>query len=132
MDEKTIDAMVAVATSAMKNAHAPYSKFTVGAALLLKDGRIVPGCNVENASFGATVCAERTAIGAAVAQGDKEFDAVCVIAGIEEIVTPCGICRQSLLEFNRDMTVICVTPGGKREVFKIQELLPHAFTSDSL
>jgi len=132
MDQSTINAMVAAATTAMKNAHAPYSNFTVGAALLLADGRIVPGCNVENASFGATVCAERTAIGTAVAQGATDFKAVCVIAGIEEIVTPCGICRQSLMEFNRDMVVICVTPGGKQETFTISELLPHAFTSDSL
>lgn len=132
LSTETVDRLFAAATKAMHNAYAPYSKFTVGAALLLENGDIVAGCNVENASFGGTICAERTAIGAAVSQGHRNFTAICVTTAADVVVSPCGICRQSLIEFNRDMIVICATQSGERQTFKAGDLLPHAFTSDDL
>ncbi|MBV1866059.1 MAG: cytidine deaminase [Rhodobacteraceae bacterium] len=132
LSTETIDRLFAAATKAMHNAYAPYSKFTVGAALLLENGDIIAGCNVENASFGGTICAERTAIGAAVSQGHRDFKAICVTTTADVVVSPCGICRQSLIEFNRKMIVICTTQNGQRQTFKAGELLPHAFTSEDL
>jgi len=132
LSTETVDRLFAAATKAMHNAYAPYSKFTVGAALLLENGDIVAGCNVENASFGGTICAERTAIGAAVSQGHRNFKAICVTTAADVVVSPCGICRQSLIEFNHDMIVICATQSGERQTFKARDLLPHAFTSDDL
>ncbi len=132
MDAETIDRLIIAAKAAMQNAHAPYSEFPVGAALLLSDGQIVTGCNVENASFGGTVCAERTAISAAVAMGRSDFDAICVIATTENAITPCGICRQTIIEFSRDLQVICCNRDGEHQIYSIADLLPHAFTPDVL
>jgi cytidine deaminase len=124
--------LFAAATRAMHNAHAPYSGFTVGAALLTESGDIITGCNVENASYGATICAERSAIAAAVSQGHKTFSAICVTTAAGSATPPCGICRQTLVEFNRDMTVICHSQHGEQKIFSAGDLLPHAFTSDDL
>ncbi len=124
--------LFAAATQAMHNAHAPYSGFTVGAALLTESGDIVTGCNVENASYGATICAERTAIAAAVAQGHRNFTAICVTTAADSTTPPCGICRQTLVEFNHDMTVICRSQHGEQTTYSAGELLPHAFTAADL
>jgi len=132
LGKEVSDRLFAAATQAMQNAHAPYSGFTVGAALLTESGEIVTGCNVENASYGAAICAERSAIAAAVSQGHKNFSAICVTTAADSATPPCGICRQTLIEFNRDMTVICRSQHGKEHVFTASELLPHAFTSDDL
>ena len=132
MDNKTIETLIAAARAALQNAHAPYSGFRVGAALLLGDGRIVTGCNVENASSGASTCAERTAINAAVAMGRKDITAICVIANTKGVVTPCGICRQTIIEFGRDIAVICCNQAGDHRTHSIAELLPYAFTADDL
>ncbi len=127
LPETTIDQLVRAASAARSFAYAPYSKFLVGAALLCPDGRIFTGCNVENASYGLTVCAERTAVLKAVSEGIASFDAVAVCADTDAPVTPCGACRQVLAEFNPSMTVVCCTASGKKTVYSLSELLPHSF-----
>ncbi|XP_039255061.1 cytidine deaminase-like [Styela clava] len=119
-----------------ENAHCPYSKFRVGAALLSDDGTVYTGCNVENACYPVGVCAERTAICKAVSEGHKKFKAIAVITDREETVTPCGLCRQSLREF-QIKSIYCAkaTPvNGKYEyrLFTLEELLPHSFGPEYL
>ncbi|MGC1373335.1 MAG: cytidine deaminase [Candidatus Sulfotelmatobacter sp.] len=120
--------MLRSATKAMKNAHAPYSKFRVGAAILLSDGKIFSGCNVENASYGMTNCAERTAIFSAVAQlGPKiEIRAVTVVNDHGVPCSPCGACRQVIYEFGPDATVFFDSAEGPKQAH-ITELLPEGF-----
>ena len=120
------------ATTAMERAYAPYSSFRVGAALLAADGTVVEGCNVENASFPAGLCAERVAVGAAVARGMRQFDAVAIVTEAEVPTPPCGICLQVLMEFAPDLPVLSVTRGGAEARWTMSELLPHAFTPTSL
>lgn len=108
-------------------AYAPYSKFQVGAALLAEDGRIISGCNVENASFGLTLCAERNAIVSAVAQGALRFAALVVVTSSDRPVSPCGACRQVLLEFAPSFEVRCYGRDGSELRTTVAELLPHAF-----
>jgi cytidine deaminase len=122
--------LIAKAMGARKKAHAPYSHFTVGAALLAKSGRIYTGCNVENASYGLSICAERTAVFKAVSEGERDFEAIAVVT--ENGVTPCGACRQVLMEFGEDIQVIVADGAGGYRVFGLQELLPEAFTSEHL
>lgn len=124
MTESDINELISKSRLARENSYSPYSNFKVGAALLAKSGRIYTGCNFENASFGAGVCAERVALGNAIAKGELEFDAVCVCA--DRIVSPCGICRQSLAEFG-DMDVICCDSSGGYKVYRLSALLPEAF-----
>jgi cytidine deaminase len=122
-------ALLAAADAARARAHAPYSRFHVGAALLCEDGTVIPGCNVENASYGATICAERTAVAGAVAQGRTRFIAIAV-AGPENIALgPCGICRQVLSEFSPDgsLRVITRDAHGNAQATTIAALLPAAF-----
>jgi cytidine deaminase len=114
-----------VAEQAQKKAYAPYSGFAVGAALLAADGTIYAGCNVENASYGLTICAERNAIAHAVACGAQQFTAVAVVT--DNGVTPCGACRQVLAEFGPRMTVIVADKRGNRRIYALAELLPDAF-----
>jgi cytidine deaminase len=116
------------AYEAMKYAYAPYSGFKVGAAVLTKSGKVFTGCNVENATYGATICAERTAAAKAVSDGEKEFKAIAVASDSIDTVFPCGICRQVLAEFgSEDMKVICTKNSGEYEVYRLKELLPNAF-----
>lgn len=126
IDGKVKRELIMAAVSARENAYAPYSGFKVGAALLTVDGKIYTGANFENASFGAGTCAERVALGCALAAGAREFTAVACVG--EGSITPCGICRQALSEFG-DMTVICAAPDGSdiRE-FMLSELLPYSFS----
>lgn len=136
LDPRTIDRLLAEATAAQATAYAPYSGFRVGAALLLQDGSVVRGCNVENASYGGTICAERTAMVAAVAShgapGNKPV-AVAVVGPTAEALTPCGMCRQFLSEFNLDMTVISASQDGSRRlVMSLRELLPASFGASAL
>ena len=113
---------------AVKNAFAPFSNFHVGAALLASDGRIFTGCNVENSSYGATICAERTALVKAVSEGSRDFIAIAVVSQDGE-AWPCGICRQVLYEFSPEMLVI--TGNDEHlDVVKLNELLPHGFRLD--
>jgi cytidine deaminase len=120
------------AEAAMEQAYAPYSRFRVGAALLASNGTVVEGCNVENASYPAGSCAERVAMGAAVARGLREFEALVIVTEAEIPTPPCGICRQVLMEFAPDLPVLSVTRSGAEARWKMSELLPHAFTPTSL
>jgi len=119
-----------------KFAYAPYSNFKVSAVLVTKSGKIYTGVNVENASYGGTVCAERVAIFKAVSEGEKEFDRIYLYVedkdGNHPIVPPCGICRQVMSEFSMDMKVIMVGDNDKQEVSTVKGLLPHHFDSDFL
>ncbi|MDE3215407.1 MAG: cytidine deaminase, partial [Gemmatimonadota bacterium] len=107
----------------MEAAYAPYSGFRVGAALLAADGAVATGCNVENAAYPAGVCAERVALGAAVAQGHREFLAIAIATEAQEPTPPCGVCRQALVEFSPDLVVLSVTRGGGEARWTLQELM---------
>jgi len=115
----------------MANAYAPYSHFHVGAAIEADDGSIHVGCNVENASYGLTICAERMAVGAAVAAGRRRLVRVAVASGVEPPATPCGACRQLLAEFGLDLEIVTVGPKSERH-WTLRELLPEAFTREAL
>ena len=119
------------ARAAMANAYAPYSKFHVGAAIEAEDGKIYLGCNVENASYGLTICAERMAVGAAAVAGARKFRRVVVATAVEPPASPCGACRQLLLEFGGEMEVIGVGPQTQRR-WMLRDLLPDAFSRESL
>ena len=111
-----------------EKAYAPYSNFPVGAALLTEDGTVFTGCNVENAAYGACICAEQTAIVKAVSEGHKKCKAIAITSNSDDYCVPCGICRQILSEFAPDdLTVICGRAAGEFKAFKLGELLAHAF-----
>jgi cytidine deaminase len=116
----------------MKNAYAPYSEFTVGAALLTADGTVFVGCNVENAAYPAGICAERAAIAAAVANGARQFTALVIATTAEVPTPPCGMCRQVLEEFAPNLPVLSVTSSGEEARWTMSDLLPAAFTPTSL
>ena len=120
--------MTEKAWMAWENAYAPYSHFRVGAAVLsAATGRIYSGCNVENSSYGATICAERTAICKAVSEGKISFRRIAIYADSENWCTPCGACRQFLAEFSPNMEVLCAKAGDRYVSYKLSELLPHTF-----
>ena len=125
--------LVGRAREVLRHAYAPYSEFRVGAALEATDGRVFVGCNVESASYGLTVCAERCAVFAAVAAGDtKDYDAIAIVIDGPELPSPCGPCRQVLWEFSPDTRVLLGTTGGLRKATTLRELLPDAFGPDRL
>jgi cytidine deaminase len=126
-----IERLVAAAAAARDHAYAPYSRFRVGAALLLPDGGVSSGCNVENASFGLAVCAERNAVAAAVAAGARSFRALVVVTDVRPPAPPCGACRQVLSEFG-DFPVILANVTGDRLVTSVSALLPSAFDGRAL
>ena len=115
------------AWAARERAYAPYSKFSVGAALLADSGEIFAGANVENVSFGLTICAERVAVSTAVAAGCRQFCAIAVVADTEMPVIPCGACRQFLAEFSPALAVLCVGRGGLCRSWSLSALLPSPF-----
>ena len=121
-----MDSLLAQARQARDNAYAPYSKFPVGAALRTKSGKVFRGCNVENLSFGLTCCAERNAVFAAVAEGEREFVAIAVVADSKQPVTPCGACRQVLAEFGLDLEVCSANLQGETYTASLRDLLPRA------
>jgi cytidine deaminase len=124
----TDDELVERAKEARQFAHAPYSNFEVGAALLTTDGRVFTGCNIENSTYGLTMCAERVAIFKAVSEGAREFLKVAVVADHENLTPPCGCCRQMIWEFAADETeVILANLSGDVQKFEIKELFPKAF-----
>jgi len=115
------------AMRALDNAHAPYSNFKVGAALLTRDGRVITGCNVENSAYGLAICAETLAVASAVSQGLTEFDEIAIASDDREPTPPCGACRQVLNEFAPNIRISSYTRDGKEASWTLQELLPHAF-----
>jgi cytidine deaminase len=123
--QTTDQQLVAQAIEVAGRAYAPYSKFQVGAVLVGKDGRTFAGCNVENISFGLTICAERNAVFAAVAAGCREFTRIVIVADTEVPASPCGACRQVLAEFNPDLEVVLTNFRGQSETFRLSELLPR-------
>jgi cytidine deaminase len=131
MKQEQIDALVAAATSVRTNAHAPYSNYSVGAAVLTPDGRVFVGCNVENASYGLSVCAERHAVAAAVSAGCKKISGVAVVTSSNPPAAPCGACRQVLAEFG-DFPVVLADLDGRSRATTVSELLPSAFDPETL
>ena len=120
--------LIAKAKEALKYSYSPYSHFAVGAALLSIDGQVFTGCNIENASFGATNCAERTAIFKAVSEGIKDFSAIAVVCSGSQPAYPCGICRQVMSEFFNPDTRIIVEDGDRLRTYTMTEILPESFT----
>jgi len=126
------DALISAAKQAREHAHAPFSNFKVGAALRTVSGRIFGGCNVENATYGLTVCAERVAIFKAISEGERQFDAIAVVTDTPTLTSPCGACRQLIWEFCGDVPVILSNLQGKTEVILMQTLFPKPFDSSNL
>ena len=127
-----MDPLVEAAIRARENAHAPFSKFKVGAAIEDASGRIHTGCNVENATYGLTVCAERVAVFKAVSEGARQFKRVAVVAGTEALTPPCGACRQILWEFCGDVELILANLQGRTESFRLKDLFPRPFDASLL
>ena len=119
--------LVSAALAARENAHARFSNFRVGAALEAADGTIVTGCNIENATYGLTICAERVAMFKALSEGRRHFTRVAIVADTQNPTPPCGACRQILWEFGGDIEVILANPQGETARFKLSALLPHPF-----
>jgi len=138
IDDETLERGLAAARDVRARAHAPYSRFTVGAAVVVGDGELHVGCNVESASYGLTLCAERSALAAMIAGGERGGDLggrvvlVAISTGAEEPTPPCGACRQWLVEFAPDAIVVAEGGGGRREQWSVAELLPSPFTGQGL
>ena len=127
-----MDPLAAAALAARENAHAPFSKFKVGAALEDTAGAIHTGCNVENATYGLTVCAERVAVFKAISEGVRKFRRIAIAADTDTLTPPCGACRQILWEFCGDIEILLVNPRAKTETFQLKELFPRAFDASFL
>lgn len=132
IDDQHLDSLVSKAWESRMYAYAPYSQFRVGAAVLAADGRIFTGANVENASYGLSICAERVAIASAAAAGARSFAAIAVAGEGDRGVVPCGACRQVLAEFSQHAVVIRCLPDGGHTRTTLSELLPEAFTGRML
>lgn len=138
LSAEQIETLAQTALHARNNAYAPYSRYLVGAALLCGDGAVFTGCNVENASYGATNCAERTAFFKAVSEGKREFKAIAIAGGTEgqdpaDYAYPCGVCRQVMQEFGGDDFLVCVVKGIKEyKLYTLKELLPYGFGGASI
>lgn len=132
LKKKLIQKMIEIAKEASEKAYSPYSKYKVGASLLTKSGKIFTGCNIENASFGATICAERVAIFKAISEGEKDFEMIAIYINDEKhIPSPCGICRQVMMEFAPNLKLI-LSNGYEYEIYKLEELLPYPFSKNFL
>lgn len=132
-DKEMIEQLTKEATAMLTRAYVPYSKFPVGASLLTKEGEIFSGCNIENASFGLTNCAERTALFKAISEGKKEFDYLVVTGDTEGPISPCGACRQVMAEFcDPDMPVLLTNKSGDSQETTVTGLLPGAFKSGDM
>ena len=138
LEKSMISKLIETAMEQLKFSYTPYSNFKVGASLLTKNGQIYTGCNIENAAYTPTNCAERTAIFKAVSEGVREFDTICIVGGKDGILTeytaPCGVCRQVMMEFCDPKTfrIILENGGGKVRTFLLEELLPLGFGPDNL
>ena len=122
-----LETLIAAAREAREESIAPFSHFLVGAALETAGGKIYTGCNIESASFGLTVCAERVAIWKALSEGERHFTALAIVADTESLTPPCGTCRQIIWEFCKEATITLTNLRGGREVVRIHDLLPRAF-----
>ena len=133
MEQTMIDKLIETAIEQLKFSYTPYSNFKVGAALLAKDGKIYTGCNIENAAYTPTNCAERTAFFKAISEGTKEFDAICIVGGkngkLTEYTAPCGVCRQVMMEFCNPKTfqIILAVDKERYEIYTLEELMPLGF-----
>lgn len=138
MDRKLAEEMIELAIEQLKFAYTPYSGFKVGAVLLTKDGKYYTGCNIENAAYTPTNCAERTAFFKAVSEGEREFQAICIVGGKDGVLTeyaaPCGVCRQVMMEFCNPDTFRVILATGKEqyEIFTLKEILPLGFGPNNL
>ena len=137
MDKKQIGQLIETAAAQRHFSYAPYSGYRVGAALLTKDGTLYTGCNIENAAYTPTICAERTAFFKAVSEGTKDFEAICIVGGREEVPSgfsaPCGVCRQVMTEFcEPSFPVIVARDADHYKMYTLQELLPKSFGPDKL
>ena len=128
----TANKLIEAAQAAREKAFAPYSKFKVGAALKTKSGKIYTGCNIENASYGLTMCAERVAIYKAISEGENEFTEIVVVADTDELTSPCGACRQIIWEFCGDIPVVLSNLQNKTETLPMKNLFPKAFDAKIL
>src|SRR6266481_360115 len=125
-------ALIEAALQARENAHAPYSKFKVGAAIEDETGRIHTGCNVENATYSLTLCAERVAVFKAISEGSRSFRRIAIAADTDTLTPPCGACRQILWEFCGDVQILLLNPRGKSETLQLKDLFPRAFDASFL
>ncbi|KKC30471.1 cytidine deaminase [Caldanaerobacter subterraneus] len=133
MEYRDYEKLIEIAKEARENAYAPYSNFKVGACVLTEDGNIYKGCNIENASFGLTVCAERVAMFNAYSGGERKLKAIAVVADTDGPVSPCGACRQVMMELGgEDMVVILSNMKGDHAIMTVKDLLPGAFTSKDM
>ena len=138
MDKSHIQELIQRAIDQMRFSYVPYSNFRVGAALLTKDGKIYTGCNIENAAYGPTNCAERTAFFKAVSEGERQFDAICIVGGpdgvLKDYTAPCGVCRQVMMEFCNPETfqIILAVSTEDYRIYTLKELLPLGFGPDNL
>ncbi|MCQ4725322.1 cytidine deaminase [Anaerotignum faecicola] len=121
------EGLIKAAEKAMENSYSPYSNFKVGAAVLTGKGGIYTGCNIENASYGATNCAERTAVFKAVSEGEREFLKIAVVSSAGDLTFPCGICRQVLVEFMPEGSIILKDKNGAVKEYTVKSLLPNSF-----
>ncbi len=126
------DVLVRAALAVRENAHAPFSKFRVGAAIEDASGKIHTGCNIENATYGLTICAERVAIFKAISEGAREFKRVVVAADTDMLTPPCGACRQILWEFSGDIEIVLVNLRGTKETLRLKNLFPRPFDASFL
>jgi cytidine deaminase len=120
------------ALAARKYSYSPYSKFRVGAALLTQSGKVFTGCNIENSSYGLTICAERTALFKAISEGQTKFKAIAIASDENGFTPPCGACRQVIIDLAGDIDIILTKKNGETQVMSMKELLPHAFTKKNL
>ena len=138
----TREELKAAAVAMLDRAYIPYSHFPVGAALECSDGTVFTGCNIENASFGPTICAERTAVAKAVSEGHRDFVRIVIAGRSRELCVPCGVCRQVMMEFCQpnafriilapNIEIICLNGAGEERTFTLEELLPHSFGPEYL
>lgn len=127
MSAENLQSLVEIATSARLKSVAPFSNFLVGAAIKTAGGKVYTGCNVESASYGLTVCAERVAIWKALSEGEREFTELAVVADTESLTPPCGTCRQIIWEFCKHATIVLANLSGETQTVSIKDLLPRAF-----
>lgn len=125
-----MDELARLAREARAHSYSPYSNFKVGAALRASSGKLYSGCNVENCSYGLTVCAERVALYKAISEGERDFDALAIFTEADALTPPCGACRQVLWEFSKDMLIILANPKGEKRL-RLQDLLPMPFEKGS-